>query len=77
MTWKVLFQYFTESEDGCDTFSFGSEESATNKFSELSEIIGEHFAGCTNAEIIDEPDFYGIIDHSTGYWAKVVIDNKQ
>ena len=39
----------------------------------LKEIIEVQFAGCRDAEIVDEPDFFGIIDHKTGDWAKVII----
>lgn len=77
MTWKVTFQYFSESEDGCDTFSFSSEEKALNKFAEMAEIISEQFDGCTSAEVIDEPGFFGIVDHETGDWGKVFITIKR
>ena len=33
----------------------------------------EIFGGCRDAEIVDEPDFFGIIDHATGDWAKVIM----
>ena len=48
-------------------------EKAKEKFSELSEIIREQFDNCPDAEVVDEPDFFGIIDHATGDWAKVTI----
>ena len=70
---KVTFQYFSESEDGRDDFRFTDKAEAQEKFESLKELIRVQFLGCDNAEIIDEPDFYGIIDHSTGEWAKVVI----
>ena len=44
-----------------------------NKFCELAELIREQFDNCPDAEVIDEPDFFGIIDHESGYWAKVII----
>lgn len=70
---KVVFQYFSKSEDGRDEFRFTNETEAQEKFESLKEIIEVQFADCQNAEIVDEPDFYGIIDQSTGDWAKVII----
>ena len=70
---KVTFQYYSESEDGRDEFRFTNEADAQEKFESLKEIIEVQFADCQNAEIVDEPDFFGIIDHSTGEWAKVFI----
>lgn len=69
----VTFQYFCENEDGCDKFRFSSEEKAMNKFCELSEIIRAQFDIYPDAEVIDEPDFFGIINNATGEWAKVII----
>ena len=70
---KVVFQYYSEAEDGRDEFCFTDEAEAMEKFESLKEIIEVQFADCHNAEIVDEPDFYGIINHSTGEWAKVFI----
>ncbi len=72
---RVTFQYYAESEDGCDDYRFGSEDKAMDKFCELSEIIRDQFSHSPEAEVVDEPDFFGIIDHSTGEWAKVFITN--
>jgi hypothetical protein len=69
----VTFQYYSESEDGRDDYRFSSEAEALEKFESLKEIIEVQFAGCRDAEIVDEPDFFGIIDHKTGDWAKVII----
>ena len=63
----VSFQYYNESEDASETFRFASEEKAMNKFCELAELIREQFDNCPDAEVIDEPDFFGIIDHESGY----------
>ena len=68
----VTFQYYSESEDGRDDYRFSSEAEALEKFESLKEIIEVQFAGCRDAEIVDEPDFFGIIDHKTGDWAKVI-----
>ena len=73
MAWLVAFQYYSESEDGRDDYRFSCEEDAQEKFLSLKEIIEVQFQGCPNAEVVDEPDFFGIIDHSTGDWAKVFI----
>ena len=64
----VSFQYYNESEDASETFRFASEEKAMNKFCDR-----EQFDNCPDAEVIDEPDFFGIIDHDSGDWAKVII----
>lgn len=72
---KVTFQYYTESEDGSDDYRFSRYEDAQEKFDSLKELIRVQFMGCANAEVVDEPDFFGIIDHSTGEWAKVFITN--
>ena len=69
----VTFQYYSESEDGRDDYRFSCEAEALEKFDSLKEIIEVQFAGCRDAEIVDEPDFFGIIDHKTGDWAKVII----
>ena len=69
----VTFQYYSESEDGRDDYRFSCETDAQEKFESLKEIIEVQFAGCRDAEIVDEPDFFGIIDHKTGDWAKVII----
>ena len=70
---KVSFQYYSETEDGRDDFRFTDEAEAQEKFESLKDIIKVQFYDCQNAEIIDEPDYFGIIDHSTGDWAKVII----
>jgi len=69
----VTFQYYSEAEDGRDDYRFSNKADAMEKFESLKEIIEVQFASCNNAEIVDEPDFFGIIDHTTGDWAKVVI----
>ena len=73
---KVSFQYYSESEDGRDDYRFTNEAEALEKFESLKEIIKVQFADSPNAETIDEADFFGIIDHSTGDWAKVIISTK-
>ena len=73
---KVTFQYYSEVEDGRDEFRFSDEAEALEKFESLKEIIEVQFADCHNAEVVDDPDFFGIIDHSTGDWAKVMISTK-
>ena len=74
---KVSFQYYSEAEDGRDDYSFSNKAEAQEKFDSLKEIIEVQFAGCRDAEIVDEPDFFGIIDHKTGDWAKVIISTER
>ena len=72
---KVTFQYKAGNEHGSDDYRFSCEEDAQEKFLSLKEIIEVQFQVCPNAEVVDEPDFFGIIDHSTGDWAKVFISS--
>lgn len=69
----VSFQYYSNNEHGSDDYRFSREKDAQEKFLSLKALIEVQFQGCSNVEIIDEPDFFGIIDHSTGDWAKVII----
>lgn len=73
MNYQVSFQYYGNNEHGSDDYRFTTEAEAQEKFLSLSEIIKVQFQGCRNAEVIDEPDFFGIIDHTTGDWAKVIM----
>lgn len=70
---KVSFQYYSEGEDGRDDYRFSSEAQAQEKFESLKAMIEVQFGGCRDAEIVDDPDFFGIIDHATGDWAKVIM----
>ena len=69
----VSFQYYSNNEHGSDDYRFSHEKDAQEKFLSLKALIEVQFQGCSNAEIINEPDFFGIIDHNTGDWAKVII----
>lgn len=71
---KITFQYKAGNEHGSDDYRFSQEDKAQEKFESLKELIRVQFVGCADAEIVDEPDFFGIIDHSTGDWAKVMIN---
>ena len=73
----VSFQYYSESEDGRDDYRFSSDDEAIEKFKSLKEIIRVQFLDCADAEIVDEPDFFGIIDHRSGDWAKTFIANSK
>ena len=71
---KITFQYKAGNEHGSDDYRFSQEDKAQEKFESFKELIRVQFVGCADAEIVDEPDFFGIIDHSTGDWAKVMIN---
>lgn len=71
---KVEFKYYSSGEQGSDSYRFSNRDEAMEKFASLSEIIKVQFDGCPRAEIVDEANFFGIIDHSTGDWARVTID---
>ncbi len=70
---KVSFQYNAGNEHGSDDYNFSQAAEAQEKFMSLKDLITVQFQGCTDVEIIDEPDFFGIMDHSTGDWAKVIM----
>lgn len=70
---KVSFQYSAGNEHGSDDYNFSQAGEAQEKFMSLKDLITVQFQGCTDVEIIDEPDFFGIMDHSTGDWAKVIM----
>lgn len=70
---KVSFQYSAGNEHGSDDYNFSQATEAQEKFMSLRDLITVQFQGCTDVEIIDEPDFFGIMDHSTGDWAKVIM----
>lgn len=74
---KVSFQYYSVSEDGRDDYRFTNEAEAQEKFESLKEIIRVQFPDSPDIEIIDEPDFFGIIDHHTGDWAKVILSSEK
>ena len=70
---KVTFQYKAGNEHGSDDYRFSKKEEAQEKFLSLKELIEVQFQGCDDAEVIDEPDFFGIMDNTNGDWAKVFI----
>ncbi len=70
---KVSFQYNAGNEHGSDDYNFSQAAEAQEKFMSLKDLITVQFQGCNDVEIIDEPDFFGIMDHSTGDWAKVIM----
>jgi len=71
---KVTFQYSAGSEHGSDDYRFSNKEEAQEKFLSLKEIIKMQFTDCPNTEVIDEPDFFGILDNTTGDWARVMME---
>lgn len=70
---EVEFKYYSNSEQGCDSYRFSKHDEAQEKFDSLREIIKSQFLECSQDEIVDEPCFFGILDHSTGDWARVTI----
>lgn len=74
---KVEFKYYSSGEQGSDSYRFSNSDEAMEKFASLSEIIKVQFEDCPSAEIVDEPDFFGIIDHNSGDWARVTIENSE
>jgi len=72
--YQVYFQYFNQGETGSDAYRFASPEEARAKVEELREAIVAGFDARRDLEVIDEDDFYGIMDRATGDYAKVIIE---
>ncbi len=68
---RVYFEFLSGGESGQDCYSFSEKEVAAAKVEELKQTINDNFSGEKKCEIVDEEDFYGIIDHSSGDFAKV------
>ncbi|MDO4511723.1 MAG: hypothetical protein Q4B68_07905 [Bacteroidales bacterium] len=69
----VYFEYYSAGESGNDKYRFTSHDEALAKMDEFKRAIKMNFSDCADAEIIDEPDFYGIMDHTTSDFAKVIL----
>ena len=69
----VYFEYYSEGESGNDKYRFSSEPAALEKMEELKQAIKMNFSDCTDSKTIAEPDFFGIMVHKTGDFAKVVL----
>lgn len=69
----VYFEYYSEGESGGDKFRFTTRKEALDKMEEYKTAIKVNFEGCTDAELIDEDDFFGILDHDSGDYAKVIL----
>lgn len=70
---RVDFIYYSDGESGSDTYRMDSAAEAQAKVAELKAAIEENFSECTDVERIEEDDFFGILDHKTGDFAKVII----
>ena len=65
--YEVTFSYYSAS----DSFHFSDEQAARDKVAELRDVIEHNFAGCPDAEVVDEPGFFGIRDPRDGAFARV------
>ncbi|MBR1803598.1 MAG: hypothetical protein IJ775_01650 [Muribaculaceae bacterium] len=72
--YEVSFSYYSEGSSATDTFHFSDKTAAREKFLELRDVIEHNYGDCPNAEIIDEPDFFGMRDPSDGSFARVTLD---
>lgn len=70
--YQVYFEYYSEGETGNDCYRFTDREAALAKMEELRDAIVDNFTDAAQPETLDEADFYGIIDHATGDYAKVI-----
>lgn len=68
---RVYFEFMSGGESGQDCYCFSEKNVAAAKIEELKQTINDNFSGEMKCEIIDEDDFYGIIDHQSGDFAKV------
>ncbi len=69
----VYFEYLSAGEIGNDKYRFTNADDAFEKMKELARAIKVNFADIPQCDILDEIDFYGIIDKSTGDFAKVIL----
>ncbi len=69
----VYFEYYSEGEIGNDKYRFTNADDAFDKMRELARAIKANFAESIGCEVLDEPDFFGIIDNATGDFAKVIL----
>ena len=69
--YEVTFSYYSGNESASDTFHFSDQQAALDKFAELRDVIEHNFADCPGAEVVDEPDFFGIRDPRDGAFARV------
>ncbi len=69
--YEVTFSYYSGNESASDSFHFSDEQAARDKVAELRDVIEHNFAGCPDAEVVDEPGFFGIRDPRDGAFARV------
>ncbi|MBR5102151.1 MAG: hypothetical protein IK092_03420 [Muribaculaceae bacterium] len=72
-TFKVTMQFHGAAGSGEDRYTCATRQEADAKFTQCRDFIIASFEGDSLAEIVDETDFFGIIDHNEGAWAKVFI----
>ena len=72
--YEVSFSYYSEGSSATDTFHYSDEAAAREKFLELRDVIEHNYADCPEAEIIDEPGFFGMRDPGDGSFARVILD---
>ncbi len=79
MRFEVSYQYFFESESADDSFRFSNRAETLERFNHFRDIINHQWLPMmranadTSLEIVDEPDFYGVINHATGEWVKTTL----
>ncbi len=71
--YRVCMEYYSEGESGQDCYNFTDEDVAKAKMEEIKQAIINNFTGEVGCEVIDEEDFYGILHHKTGDFAKVIL----
>jgi hypothetical protein len=71
--YRVYFEYYSQGELGSDCYRFTDVEVTRAKVEELRDAIAGNFDVSAQLEIVDEDDFYGIMDRATGDYAKVII----
>jgi len=73
MRYRVVFEYQSEDSAMSDVYNCRDEQAAMDKFAELSDML-EHSIDATDPagwEVIDEPDFYNIINRDEGVYGYV------
>lgn len=70
----VTFDYYMHGESGSDTYRLPSRKAALEKFAVLKrQIEAELPLQLDGIELVDEPDFYGFRDESTGSFLRVYL----
>ncbi|MCQ2290816.1 MAG: hypothetical protein MJZ63_06050 [Muribaculaceae bacterium] len=69
----VYFEYYSAGESGNDKYRFTDRQEAVDKMDEFKRAINMNFSDCPDSVIINEPDFFGIMNQQSGHFDKVIL----